>query len=247
MDKMMELLEGRFSNDSSQKVKALAKQSSEGRLTGFSGLFKSIELGVLEKGRIEEILQKHTPDDRHDIDFDLQALSTITSEIKAINNQAAILHGERIKRAQKILKSYKDGAFSAWLVATYGNRQTPYNFLLYYELYEQLPVDLKEKAESLPRQAIYTLASRDAPLEKKKAIISSYQGETKQEMLDKIRAAFPLASTDARKANMSQKLRTSLENLISQYRAHEENFDSDERQELANTLKKFLFFVTQAK
>ena len=46
------------------------------------------------------------------------------------------------KERKTILKNYRDGAFSAWLIATYGNRQTPYNFLQYYELYITLPEHL---------------------------------------------------------------------------------------------------------
>ncbi|MCE5295064.1 MAG: pGP6-D family virulence protein [Chlamydiales bacterium] len=243
MTKLEDMLEGRFNSGSSQKVKALAKQSNDGRLTGFSGLFKAVELADLEKSRLEDILYKHTPDDRHDIGSDLQALFSITSEIKAITNQAAILHGERIMRAQKLLKGYKEGAFSAWLVATYGNRQTPYNFLMYYELIEVLPQDLKTKAESLPRQVMYTLASRQAPLDKKKTIISSYAGQTKQEMLELIRQAFPLPPKDKRGVRAAQNIMTSLEKVISYYKRHEDEIDSEERQEIASTLKKFLYFV----
>lgn len=245
MTKLEEMLEGRFSGGGSQKVKALAKQSNDGRLTGFSGLFKSVELQDLEKRRLEDILHKHNPDDSHDIDPDLQALLGITSEIKAITNQAAILHGERIKRAQALLKCYKEGAFSAWLVATYGNRQTPYNFLMYYELLEVLPQELKIKAETLPRQVIYTLASRQAPLEQKKSIISSYKGETKQEMLERIRTAIPLAARDKRAAQVGQNILTSLERVIAYYKRHEEELTEEELEEISTSLKKFLFFVTK--
>ncbi len=244
MTKLEEMLEGRFSSGGSQKIKALAKQSNDGRLTGFSGLFKSVELEDLEKLRLEDILHKHTPDTAHDIGSDLQALFSITSEIKAITNQAAILHGERIMRAQRILKSYKEGAFSAWLVATYGNRQTPYNFLMYYELIDLLPHELKTKAESLPRQVMYTLASRQAPLDEKKLIISSYNGETKQEMLERIRTAFPLPSKDKRGVRSCQNLLTNLERLITYFKRHEDELNDEERQEVASCLKKFLFFAT---
>lgn len=243
MTKLEDMLEGRFSSGGSQKVKALAKQSNDGRLTGFSGLFKSVELADLEKMRIEDILTKHNPDDAHDIGSDLQALFSITSEIKAITNQAAILHGERIMRAQRLLKGYKEGAFSAWLVATYGNRQTPYNFLMYYELIEVLPQELKLKAETLPRQVMYTLASRQAPLDEKKTIILRYKGETKQEMLELIRTAFPLPSKDKRGVRCAQNLLTNIERLIAYFKRHEEEVTMEERQELASTLKKFLFFV----
>lgn len=245
MDKLQELLEERFTTGGSQKVKALAKQSADGRLSGFSGLFKTAELSALEKAHLEEILHKHTPDDLRDIKQDLQVLFSITSEIKAINNQAAILHGERIMRAQKILKSYREGAFSAWLLVTYGNRQTPYNFLLYYELYEQLPQELKTKAESLPRQAMYTLASRQAPFEQKKSIISSYNGETKQEMLELIRTKFPLPNRDKRREIASVNLLANLEKLLAYFNRHEASFDEARRQEVATALKKFLFFVTR--
>jgi hypothetical protein len=243
MDKLEELLEGRFNSGGSQKIKALAKQSTDGRLTGFSGLFKAVELAEREKMRIEDILQRHNPEDGHDIGQDLEQLSHITSEIKAISNQAAILHGERIMRAQKILKAYKEGAFSAWLVAAYGNRQTPYNFLMYYELLEMLPQDLKSKAESLPRQVVYTLASRQAPIDKKKSIISSYNGETKQEMLERIRLAFPLASKDKRGVKAAQNVLTSLERIIAYYKRYEKEIDDTDREEIAACLKKFSYFV----
>ncbi len=245
MDKLEELLEGRFNSSGSQKVKALAKQSNDGRLTGFSGLFKAVELADAEKMRLEDILFKHTPEEGKDISQDLQVLSNITSEIKAITNQAAILHGERIMRAQKILKAYKEGAFTAWLISTYGNRQTPYNFLMYYELIETLPHDLKSKAETLPRQVMYTLASRQAPLEKKKSIISSYNGETKQEMLERIRLTFPLPLKDKRSVRYAQNLLTNLERLIGYYKRHEDEIDTEERSEIAACLKKYLFFVTK--
>jgi hypothetical protein len=244
MDKMQEMLEGRFATNGSQKVKALAKQSSDGRLTGFSGLFKIIELADMEKANLEAILHKHAPDSTCDIEKDFAALSNITAEIKAITNQAAILHGERIMRAQKILKSYQEGAFSAWLLATYGNRQTPYNFLLYYELYEQLPPELKNQAERLPRQAMYTLASRDAPLEKKKALIAEYKGETKQQMLERIRLAFPLSSDDKRRENPAQSLLLNIERLVAYYKKHEEAISEDEKHQVITALKKILFFVS---
>ncbi len=247
MDRIEELLEGRFSNSGSQKVKALARQSTDGNLTGFSGLFKTVELADLEKARLEDILHKHSLDESKDIRSDFLALSSITSEIKAITNQAAILHGERIMRAQKILKAYKEGAFSAWLVATYGNRQTPYNFLMYYELIELLPLELKSKAETLPRQVMYTLASRQAPLEQKKSIISDYKGETKQEMLERIRMHFPLPSKDKRTVKSSETILTNLERLIAYYNRHDKQMDQEDRQEIATSLKKFLYFVEKRK
>jgi len=128
----------------------------------------------------------------------------ITSEVKAITNQAVILHGERIKKAQDILKRYKDGAFTAWLFSTYGNRQTPYNFLQYYEFYSLLPQALHSKLDQMPRQAVYSLASRSGSLEKKETIVKNYHGQPKQELLSLIRLEFPLDEEDKRLPHFSQ-------------------------------------------
>lgn len=182
------------------KMSAMAEKSASGNLTSFSGLFNLAELSEREKSLIKEILT-HYASERHPIGEDLKKLLSITSEVKAITNQAALLHGERIKKAQQILKSYREGAFTAWMIATYGNRQTPYNLLQYYEFYESLPSQLKSKVDGMPRQAIYTLASREGELEAKKQFIENYKGQTKAELLNLIRELFPLNSADKRGSN----------------------------------------------
>ena len=96
---------------------------------------------------------------------------SLTCEVKAINNQAAILHGERIKKAHQILTPYKDGAFTAWLISTYGNRQTPYNLMQYYEFCEAMPKNLREQIEWMPRQAVYVLATRTGEWKIKQEIV----------------------------------------------------------------------------
>lgn len=196
--------------DESSKMSALAKQSAEGHLTSFSGIFGSVELNPLEKSHLEEILTRYASEEA-DVASDLLLLTSITCEVKAINNQAAILHGERIKRAQKILKRYEEGAFTAWLVATYGNRQTPYNFLQYFEFYEATPKNLRTQLETMPRQAVYTLASRDGPLEKKQSLVAKYKGQTKQELLELIREMFPLAIEDKRRQDFGESLSQQLQ------------------------------------
>jgi hypothetical protein len=187
--------------DQSSKMAAMARQSASGNLTSFSGIFSVHELSDREKTFIEEILRNHADDDAN-IEADLRSLISITSEVKAITNQAAILHGERIKRAQKLLTPYRDGAFTSWLLAAYGNRQTPYNFLQYYEFYEALPKMLRPQLELMPRQAVYTLASRNGPLDRKQTIVEQYDGQTKAELLILIRDAFPLDEKDKRRENM---------------------------------------------
>lgn len=187
-------------SEHSSKMAAMAKQSSAGNLTSFSGIFHVEELNEKEKGSIASILKTYSQNEEV-LPSDLETLISITSEVKAINNQAAILHGERIKRAHTILIRYRDGAFTAWLIAAYGNRQTPYNLMQYYEFYESMPKKLHPQIESMPRQAIYTLATRDGMLEKKQEIVEKYDGETKAELLQLIRQAFPLDRADQRRQN----------------------------------------------
>jgi hypothetical protein len=201
MSKFNDLLHLRFKQRDEQpsnKVTALVERSNNGDLSSFSGVFRIAALNEKEKNAIEAILKNHRPNDSHNIDIDFAALSAITSEVKAIANQAIILHGERIKRAQELLKKYRDGAFTAWLYATYGNRQTPYNFLQYYEFYTMMPPTMHPLIDQMPRQAIYSLASRSGPIERKEAIVRSYCGQAKQELLKLIRIEFPLAEDDKR-------------------------------------------------
>jgi hypothetical protein len=201
MSKVNDLLFSRLKQKFS-KMTELAEVSSKGQLSSFSGVFKVHPLSDLEQNSLEDLLKSYQGETEVSIERDLHVLSGLTSEIKAISNQAAILHGERIKKAQEIFKNYRDGAFSAWLLTTYGNRQTPYNFLQYYEFYLSLPSNLIPKLDEMPRQAVYTLASRDAPLDKKKELLENYQGETKNEVLELIRQMFPLEENDGRREDL---------------------------------------------
>lgn len=205
MSKFNDLLNLRFKQKETPQTKmtALVELSNKGELSSFSGVFRVSALNRKEQEAIETILKNYRHSDFYDVDIDLKALSAITSEVRAITNQAVILHGERIKKAQEILKKYQDGAFTAWLYATYGNRQTPYNFLQYYEFYTLLPNALHPQIDQMPRQVVYSLASRLGPLEKKEAIIKNYSGQSKQELLQLIRAQFPLAEDDKRLPNLA--------------------------------------------
>jgi hypothetical protein len=194
------------------KMTNLAEMSSSGNLSSFSGVFRVSQLTPKEQDEIRSLLTQFGSEQQENVQ-DLEMLLSITSEVKAINNQAAILHGERIKKAQEILKRYRDGAFTAWLIQTYGNRQTPYNFLQYYELYTSLPQMLIPKLDAMPKQALYTLASREGSQEMKEEIIKNYQGETKQELLELIRKTFPLASTDRRAQDFAAHTITALNRL----------------------------------
>jgi len=182
------------------KMASLVEMSSHGNLSSFTGVFRVGTLNFSEKEALSALLSEYK-NETQEIEEDLLRLADITAEVKAINAQAILLHGERIERAQSLLKNYREGAFSAWLIATYGNRQTPYNFWQYYKLFTALPESLQGKLEEMPRQAIYTLASRSASLEQKQEIVAQYQGEPKEELLKLIRATFPLAESDKRRVD----------------------------------------------
>jgi len=219
MSKINSILSKRLKSEpSKEKIKALAERSSAGELTPFSGLFRLTSLSHQEEKKLEDLLISHA-EMSCDVTKDLKELSSLTIEVKAINNQAAILHGERIKKAQDLLKPYREGAFTLWLFTVYGNRQTPYNFLQYYELYSALPKELHGKIDAIPRQIIYTLASRKGDLEKKEEIIKKYNGESKEEILNLIRKTFPLPPMDKRKSHLSQKAIFSLTKMVSLFNA----------------------------
>lgn len=221
------------------KMSNLAELSSRGNLSSFSGVFKVSALNDKELESLKILLQEYKEEDQ-DIHQDLLLLSSLTSEVKAINNQAAILHGERIKKAQEILKKYKEGAFTFWLIQTYGNRQTPYNFLQYFELYQQLPQALLPKLDEMPRQAAYTLASRLGPFPLKEEIIKNYSGETKQVLLEYIRKSFPLSSQDKRGQDLGSTLLKGLQKIsifLSQNPLQLSNTQRKKAEELLNTLQ----------
>ncbi len=225
--KLSSILEKRLqdSGQKNSKVKDLANQAAEGNLSGFRGIFRIVPLSAKEEMLLNALLKKYAIESTEDTrEEDCKKLSQLSSELKAIHNQAAFLHGERIKQAQILLKNYKEGAFSAWLVAVYGNRQTPYNFLYYYEFYHALSPPLQKKLELLPRQAAYTLASRQGEKEKKEKIVEQYQGEKKAEILKKIREYFPLKEKDKR----ASKEKLAIAPLISQLKNLQQTLSSQE-------------------
>lgn len=227
------------------KMTHLAEMSTSGNLSSFAGVFRVSQLTPKEQEEIRSILT-HYGNESIDPSSDLTQLLALTSEVKAINNQAAILHGERIKKAQEILKRYKEGAFTAWLIQTYGNRQTPYNFLQYYELYTSLPQLLIPKLDEMPKQAVYTLASRSGPLEMKEEIIKNYNGESKQELLTLIRRTFPLAAEDKRGQDLSIHTLNVLNKLYEYLKEHSFHPTPQQRKAIKQVLKQISTLTDQS-
>ena len=208
-----------------------------------SKVFHVLPLSSIEKDAVSTILERHKKS-KEEIGDDLEKLSLITAEIKAISAQAAVLHGERIKKAQTLLKKYRDGAFSAWLIAAYGNRQTPYNFLQYYELHREAPKALVQKLQQMPKQVAYVLASRTARIEQKLEFIAKYEGkESKEEMLRSIRTAFPLSIGDKRAHDPMKKVIEALERIHKQLESIEMMPSAPQVEEL----KKIILEIQESK
>jgi hypothetical protein len=218
------------------KMAAMAQQSATGNLTSFAGIFSVAELTPQEKEGLGHLLRQYSTDDQ-EIGEDLDKLISLTSEVKAINNQAALLHGERIKKAHGLLKRYREGAFTAWLMATYGNRQTPYNLMQYYEFCEAMPKQLRPQIEWMPRQAVYVLASREGSLKKKQEIVENYQGETKQEVIAWIRQVFPLDHEDQRQQKSGKSLIHGLQRLYQQLTQAPHKMSRAEKNQVLTLLK----------
>ncbi|GEM_PF-248510 len=246
MVKVNSLLAQRLKNATEKlsKMTNLVEKSSSGNLSSFSGVFRVAPLNEKENEALVSLLEQYR-NETQEIQEDLFHLSTLTAEVKAINNQAIILHGERIKKAQEILKSYRDGAFSAWLIATYGNRQTPYNFLQYYELYKALPEHLHAKIDEMPRQAVYSLASRTGDTAQKEEIVRNYKGQPKLELLKLIRETFPLAENDRRAQNLSEIALSQLRRLSSQLSSASFAPDPKQKKELLQVLKELKVQIEQ--
>ncbi len=201
MVKLESLLESRLSKSEEKpvKVRSLAERSNKGQLSGYSTLLGSSLISLEDKKLLQDLLSHYKKEESISFTEDLEELSHLTQEVRSITQQSILLHGERIQKAQKLLSSYTDGAFSAWLITVYGNRQTPYNFLLYYQFYMMVEESLRFAIEEMPKQAVYTLAGRDAPLSEKIELIRAHKGMKKEALLEEIRRRFPLKTDDKRK------------------------------------------------
>lgn len=230
---------------SNEKQKIDFKESFEvtkpSIMNNFRGMFPDIKLTEHEEDRIQSILNEHfQPGNMQEdqISDDYKILTGITSEIKSISNQSILLHGERIKIAEDLLKSYKDGAFTEWLLSTYGNRQTPYCMLQYYKLYLSLPMPVRPLIENMPKKAAYTLASREGSLDRKLEIIKNYKGEHQKDVILLIKEKFPLEDGDGRKRAFEDVILGQLHKLISKLEGRKKAFDDIAKAKLSSLLKR---------
>lgn len=214
MSKLNDLIMGRFKTTKKDNVGKLVERSGGGMAVGLAENLPKHLMSEAEKTQIADLLEKYSVDEAAIHEEDKEALCSLTAEIKSIHNQSIILHGERIKKAQEILKKYDEGAFSSFLIHTYGNRQTPYNFLLYYEFYTSVSTGVQKLIDPMPKQAIYSLSSRDVSKEEKVEFVKNYQGETKTQLLERLRDHFPLKEKDKRKAKPSKHVELLLEKAL---------------------------------
>ncbi len=235
MVKMNEFLAERFKKASATLSKITGFSERE-QSSDLSGVFSIVPLSTQEQDNVSKILDTHR-NDQQETTVDLRMLSSLTAEIKAINCQAAILHGERIKKAQTILKKYRDGAFTEWLIATYGNRQTPYNFLQYYELYQVIPKSIAQKLDEMPRQIAYALASRSGSIEQKLELIKNYAGQSKEEMMTSIRSTFPLSIQDKRAHDPARVVVENLRRIEKQMKIDNFHPSDEQKKELKQLLR----------
>ena len=205
---------GRFKTTTKENVSKLVERSGSSISTHLAENLPKNLLSAAEKNQISSLLEKYRTSTEETPTQDIEQLCGITAEIKSIHNQSIILHGERIKKAQDILKKYNEGAFSSFLMQTYGNRQTPYNFLLYYEFYTSVSKGVQKIIDPMPKQAIYSLSSRDISKGEKIDFVKSYQGETKVELLQRLRDVYPLKSKDKRKAVLAKQVELLLEKSL---------------------------------
>ena len=245
MSSLKSLLEQRLGKkDPSEKMTHLAKRASEGGLSSFSGVFHLSALSDEERKIIQNIVEEYGQEKGQT--GDLEKLIAITTEVKAINAQAALLHGERIKQAHSILAHYRDGAFSRWLMVTYGNRQTPYNFWQYYEFHLSLPKELQAKVERMPKQAVYTLAARKGEKQTKELIVSRYTGGAKKEILNEIRKAFPLDDEDLRSRSPLEKISTLLKDLNKEIFRKKSRLNSSDKALIEKQLQEMIHLIKES-
>lgn len=214
-----QFLQKNRSKSSIDPFKEAFEAKAPGKQNSFSEMFGNIKLSELERQAIRDLLADFKEEERKDaqVEKDLELLFEITSNVKGIKAQSLLLQGEQIKKAQNLLKSYRDGAFTRWLIAAYGNRQTPYSILQYYELYQQLPVIFQKKIELMPKKAAYAIAAREGLMEKKIEVLEKYDASKDQaaDIILLLQESLPKKQADRRQKNFIAKTLLQMHKLAS--------------------------------
>lgn len=151
-----------------------------------------------------------------EVDADYQTLAILTRQIKSIDQQGILLHGERIHKARNLLKKYRDGTFTKWLFIAYGNRQTPYRMLHFYKLFQELEREDRNLLEKMPKKVAYQLATRAGSVIDKIRIIRNYQHKSSEEISAEIQTVFPMQKGNRRidHSNKDEMIIKTLENAV---------------------------------
>lgn len=167
-------------------------------VNAFQALFAVQELNSQEQQAIERLLI-----DGHDpINFpeevvivDIEKISNITKEVRAIKKQELVLIGERIAQAREVFRKYKEKSFRNWLEMTFGSFKTGYNYLAFHDLYLSFPEELRANLKGMPAKAVYILASKRGSLDSKIKIVREHAHQPAQRLLSIIRSEFDATSS----------------------------------------------------
>ena len=190
----------------------MATQSGAGNRSGFSGIFSLVENSVKKEKELLESMLKEYATDGVNITTDLHSLISITSEVKAINNQAAILHGERIKKAHAIPHPLPRRRFFKLVD---GRLRQPANALQFHAVLRLLPYHAQNAAAAnrVDAKTSHLHTRNQNRSGGKEAGDCGINGETKTELLTRIRTEFPLDKLDKRRQKVGEGVIMSLKRL----------------------------------
>lgn len=200
----------------------------------------TLELTDQEKRAIEKILvDDYQPGTllENEVADHVEQLTNITKQIKSISAQSILLHGERIQQAQQILAKYRDGAFSKWLMAAYGNKQTPYSMLRYFEFYQDAPQDARVIIQAAPKKAIYLLATRDGEQSKKLELIKNHSKATQSDLVLLIESTFPVKKPLKRKPLMASTI-AAMSKLCLKLEKRAQHINEEDRQDIKKLIQR---------
>ena len=103
---------------------------------------------------------------------------------------------ENESKSSRFLQIIVKELFTQWLILTYGNRQTPYNMLRYYEFYKSADKQFQTIIEATPKRCIYLLASREGSDADKLELIKEHGTSPQSDLLRLIQNTFPIQESD---------------------------------------------------